>query len=261
MEPNLEGQLPIIPIAIGFLGLVVASAMLQKKLRNRHLRREEQIETADGRIPSIEERVAANSAWSKGEIRSKGRSLVAGVWLLAAVWNLTFGASFLKQLSNPEMKTGGLIVLGVFATLGLVPIAFALRLTMRQLRFGESLCRVTGKAGVIGQGIKGTISNQAEIKPEGDYTITLQCVEIYSVGSGKNRTSKTEVHWQGKTTVARGSASSRAGIPFSIEIPKFPPETGYQLSRGPINWQLSISAPTKGVDYAALFIVPVFKMD
>lgn len=261
MDPMMEEQIPIVPIVIGILVLMVCTPILRRKLRERYLRREGQIDTGAGRIPSIEDRVAANPAWNRGEIASKGKMLVGGLWLLAAVWNLTFGVSFINQFSNPEIKTGGLVVLGVFALVGLPIIAFAIRITMRHLRFGESLCRITGKAGVLGKGIKGTITTKNEIVPESDYTVMLQCIESYSVGTGKNRTTKTEVRWQGKQTVPRAGASSRAGVPFSIDIPSYPPETGYQLSRGQINWQLTINAVTAGIDYSALFIVPVFKVD
>ncbi|MBN8548745.1 MAG: hypothetical protein J0M12_05485 [Deltaproteobacteria bacterium] len=258
MDPSFEQEIPLLYLVIGFVVLFFSGNFLRGKLRQRHLRREGQIETKNGQIASIEERVAANGAWASGEIRSKGAMLVGGVWLLAVVWNLTFGVSFIKQFSNPEIKTGGLVVLGIFALLGLPIVAFAIRVTLRHFRYGESLCRIVGKAGVLGQGIKGNIFTKTEVAPDGDYTVMLQCVESYTVGSGKNQRSKTEIHWHGKQTVSRGT-SSRAGIPFSIDIPEYPPETGYQISRGQVNWQLTITAPTKGLDYAALFIVPVFK--
>lgn len=261
MNPEIEQQIPLVPVIIAFVALLVGVPVLQKKLRARHLRREGQIDTDGGRVPSIEERVAAHREWASGEIRSKGGWLAAGVWLLAVVWNLTFGVSFFKMLSNPEIKTGGLVMLGIFAFLGLPIIGFASYFTKRHFRFGESVCRIAGKAGVLGRGLKGTIITKTEIEPEGDYSVMLQCIETYWIGSGKNRTSKTEVRWQGKQTVPRSGMSSRAGIPFSIDIPSSPPETGYQLSRGQINWQLTIKAPTKGVDYSALFVVPVFKLD
>jgi hypothetical protein len=239
---------------------MVATYFLRRASRERFLRSEGQIQTSDGSIPSIEERVAANRAWARGEIRSKGRLFMCALWLLALVWNLTFGASFFTQLSNPQIKTGGLIVLGLFALGGLPIIAFAVRETIRVFRYGESLCRVTGKAGVLGERIKGSVSTKMEIDPEGDFTFLLQCLETYHVGTGKNRTSKTEIHWQSTVTVPRHGVSTRSGIPFCFELPKFPPETGYQISRGPISWQLSVRAPTRGVDYSAVFVVPVFKM-
>lgn len=261
MDPNFEQQIPIVLIVIGFLVLMILRHFMRAKLRKRHLKQEGQISTEGGRIPSIEERVAGNPAWARGQIQSKGRLFMPGMWLLAVVWNLTFGASFIMQLSNPAIPTGGLIMLGIFAFAGLGAIAFAVRVTIRHLRYGESICRISGKAGVLGKVMKGTIHTKSEIRPEGDYTVMLQCVEIYWVGRGKNRTSKVEIHWQGKQAVAGMGTSSRAGIPFTFDIPKFPPETGYQLARGQINWQLTVTAPTKGVDYSALFVVPVFKLD
>ena len=261
MEQSPEAQIPVEWIIGLFVALMIGSIYLRSKLRERHLRREGQIDTGTGRVPSIEERVAAQKAWSRGEIKSFGRWFMVGAWLVAVVWNLTFGVSFFANLANPSIATGGKLVLGLFALGGIPAALFAIRQTMRYLRFGESICRITGKAGVLGQKIAGSICTKSEIMPEGDYTVMVQCVETYHVGSGKNRRSKTEIHWQGKQEVQSAGTSSRLGIPFSIEIPKYPPETGYQLARGQINWQLSIKAPTKGVDYSAMFIVPVFKVD
>jgi len=86
-------------------------------------------------------------------------------------------------------------------------------------------------------------------------------VESYSVGSGKNQRTETKIHWQGKQSIPCLGKSTKAGIPFSFDLPKYPPETGYQLARGTVRWQLSIAAPVKGVDYSAMFIIPVFNLE
>lgn len=261
MNEGFEQDIPLTAITIGFVLLMVLSTFLRKWVNQRALLRDGQLPVKGNRTPSVAERVAANRSWASGEILSTGLGPVAALWTLAIVWNLTFGLSFYKSFSNPEMKTGGLVMLGIFAVLGIVPVVFAVRFTMRQLRFGRSRCCINGKAGVLGETLSGIVRTNSEVLSTGDYTIDIACIESYHTGSGKNRTSHTEVHWQQTLVVPRAGLSSRAGIPFSFVLPDFPPETGYQLSRGNITWNLKIHAPVSGIDYVAMFIVPVFRVE
>ena len=261
MEQIFEQSLPWAPFIFGFLILLLLSSVLQKKLRRRELIRQGQLPSEGTQVPSLEKRVAANSAWSKGEIRSEGRGPMIALWILALVWNLTFGVSFFNSLSNPDMKTGGMVVLGVFALLGIIPVGFAVYFSIRHFRFGHSVCCIHGKAGVLGKKMTGNIRTKKEIQANGDYKITLQCLESYSVGSGKNRRTETTIRLEEKQIVPRAGQNSRAGIPFSFRLPQYPPETGYQLARGKITWCLRIDAPLEGVDYSAMFIIPVFQME
>lgn len=258
---EFEKNIPIWVFFAIFAVLFTISNFIRKKSREQMLVREGQLEIKNGQIPSIKQRLAGNKAWSSGEIVSKGRNLMLAVWLLVAVWFLTFGVAFVKSFSNPEIKTAGTVALGVFTFLGLGFVVFAVRLTMRYLRFGESRCYITEKAGVLGQTMTGYIRNNKEIKATGDYTVDLQCIEIYSTGTGKNRKTHNKIHWQSKQKVPHLGKNPKMGIPFTFELPKYPPETGYQISLGNVNWQISIHAPVEGVDYTAGFVVPVFKMD
>ncbi len=260
MEHNIEQDISLPIIIAVFLVLLLGTRYLKRALRERHLRNQGQLEYDGKNIPSIEERVSRNKAWASGRIRSSGRALVAVLWTLTVVWNLTLGVAFIKSLSQPDAQLGQKIVLGFFAVGGLVAAYFAIRATLQRLRFGESWCCITNKAGVIGEKIEGKVLTTREVEAEGDYTIFLECLDLYHTGSGKNRTSKTKIHWQGKQTVASSGISSRAGIPFSFILPPYPPETGYQLARGTLNWQLRIEAAAKGVKYSAIFVVPVFKI-
>lgn len=145
--------------------------------------------------------------------------------------------------------------------MGIGAIAFAVIFTVRQLRFGESVCSIEGKAGVLGRIMKGTVRTGKDVPVTSEITFLLQCVETYYTGSGKNRRTNADIKWQEKCVVTHRGPTSRSGIPFSFSLPTYAYETGYQLSRGDINWQLQVKAPVEGVDYMAMFIVPVFKVD
>ncbi len=261
MNQSVEQDIPIWAFIAGFVVLMVVSTVLRKRLRQKSLVSQGQVETEGGRVPMVEERLAGNPVWASGEIRSKGRKFIVALWVAALFWNLLFGIGLIKAMSNPVVKTAPLVVLGVFVALGLAFVVFTVRATLRYVHFGESRCRISGKAGVLGTKMSGIIRTRNEIQISGDYTIELQCLDTYTTGSGDKRRTEVSARWQDKQRVAQAGSSSTSGIPFSFDIPDYPPETGDQLARGTVSWQLKIHAPVKGVDYAASFTVPVFKMD
>ncbi len=261
MNQNFEQDIPF-PLVIGaFLVLFAVATFLSKKARQRRLRLEGQIETASGEIPSIEQRVAGNRSWAKGEIASKGFTLLAAAWVSALGLNILLLTGFFKAINNPKVPTASLVTLGIFVAIALATGIIAVRSILRFIRFGESFCHIDGKAGVLNGKLSGKIRSKSEVNPTGDYTVELQCIETYHTGSGKERRSHTKVLWQTKQQVSFAGRSSTAGIPFSFDLPKSPPETADQMARGSVDWRLTIKAPTEGVDYAADFTVPVFKMD
>ena len=261
MENNFEENIPIQLIVIVFIFLMIVSFLVKSKLRSRKLKRDGQVFGEKGEILPIEKRLEANKEWLSGRIKSSGLGLMIALWLGAVVWNLTFGVSFVNSLSNSDMKTGGKVMLGLFSLGGFVFLYFAIKQTLRHFRYGSSICVIDGKAGVLGQKMTGKIITSVDVRPTSEYQLNLDCLEHYEEGTGKDKTTRTRVHWTGKYKVNPLGISSRAGIPFEFDLPKFPPETAYQISRGQVNWQITVSAPTDGVDYNAIFIVPVFKME
>ncbi len=265
MEPNFEDSIPFTPLNvslafIGFAVLFLLGTALQRKLRRRMLQQQGQI-FGDSKNPStVEERVVANAAWASGEIPSSGRRLVFGLWAAAGAWNLIVGTGFIKALLNPAIAVPQKVVVGIFALIGVAGAIFTARVTMRWYRFGRSWCCIDGKAGVLDQQMTGMIKTSVSIKPEQAFSVRLQCSESYSTGSGKNRRSHTEVHWQEEQSVSMDGKDSRKGIPFSFSLPRFPPESGDQLSRGKVDWIIDVKAPLEGIDYSASFVVPVFRV-
>jgi hypothetical protein len=261
VNPSLEENIPINLIIIVFVAMAIISHFLRRWLRKRRLIQDGQLAYDSKRVPTIEERLRQNRNWANGKIQSQGLSAVIILWTATLVWFLTFGVAFFKFLTNPDAHLGQKIITGVFSLGGFVFLYFALRFTARQFRYGKSCCLIDGKAGILGKQISGRIRTTKEIVPTGDFKFLLQCIDSYSTGTGKNRTTQTRVEFQAVSTVpAAGIRSSRTGIPFSISLPSYPPETGSPTARGILSWQLRVDAPVKGIDYLAMFIVPVFKI-
>ncbi|MCB0335943.1 MAG: hypothetical protein KDD62_06540 [Bdellovibrionales bacterium] len=257
---DIEFRIPALYVICGFIALVFFSLILQRSLRKRHLRRQGQVFLADGGIASVEMRLANNPAWKQGVIFAKHKGFMLVLWLLFFVWELTFGSAFFRLLFQADAATSQRVILGFFSALGLIPLVFAIRATLRHFRFGYSTCIIDGKAGVIGSSMKGRIQCSSDIQPTGDYKVALKCVEHYETGAGKNRRTKTKIHWQASNRISAAEVRMQSGIPFEFSLPTSVPETASQLTNGEVQWQLEISAPVSGVDYLALFVIPVFKL-
>lgn len=208
---------------------------------------------------SIEERISQDKVWSSGAIPSTGAFLPIAMWLVTVVWMLTFGLSFYKYISKPDFDTGPAVMLGVFSCLGIVPLILAIMLTIREFRFGRSYCEISGKAGVLGETLKGVVRTRFELMPEGEYIFELRCTETYYIRTGKKRRSQLILHFADTKKVQSPGKNSVMGVPFKFDLPENLPETGSKQSRGTIQWQISMGANVKGVNYLSMFVIPVFK--
>lgn len=260
MDTSFEQSINPIFFFVAFAVLLVVSHFVRRNTRANKLLRQGQLSSSGGSAPSIEQRVANNKCWAKGAIPSSGKGVVYLLWVATIVLNFMSTIPFVRSLVIADATTPQRVILGVFSIFGIAVAVFAVRATIRWYRFGQSLCCIETKAGVLGQSISGKIRTQNQIAAEGDFKVRIQCIETYSTGSGKNRKTHTNVRWEQEQLVPHGGKNSIMGIPFSFKLPTQIPETGDQLSRGDIDWQINIHAPVKGVDYAARFIVPVFKM-
>jgi hypothetical protein len=178
--------------------------------------------------------------------------------VIALIWN-----GFSWPAVYPAFQRGYLesdeYFLVIFPLIGIALLFFALQLARQWRRFGTSWCEIRGKAGIIGKECAGTIRASVEFQPVGEYLLRIQCVERIVTGSGKQRRTDSHVRWQETQTVSPLGKSSRAGIPFSCRIPSDTFETKDSNAKGDVEWSLSITAPLQGVNYGALFTVPVFR--
>lgn len=257
---QLEEGLPLPLIVSVFVVVFILSTLLQRYLRKRSRIRQGQSPAAGGDPVPIETRLAANRAWASGKIYALRRGITVILWTATIVWFLTFGVSFLKILGNVDAQLSQKVVMGVFSLGGFVFLYFAVCQTLINYRYGRSWCVIKGKAGILGDDFSGEVFTSKPVEATGDYTYTLQCIDTYYTGTGKNRRTNTNVEFQAEQKVPYAGQRSTAGIPFKFNLPKYPPETGYQLAKGSVSWQLKVTAPVQGVDYRAMFIIPVFKM-
>ncbi len=200
--------------------------------------------------------------WARGRIPSGGKRTLVVAWIMA----LGFSACSVPLLwVIPEEVTEKD---NLAALLGLVfPLAscgllvWALRATVRWLKFGESIFELKTLPGVIGGAIEGTVHTRATA-PEGGFRVKLVCLNRVTSGSGDSRSTTEHIRWQEEHTVDRGRVGREvtlSAIPVRFLVPFDCEATNHLNPNNEILWRLEVSAETPGVDYSARFEVPVFK--
>jgi hypothetical protein len=174
--------------------------------------------------------------------------------VFAAVWNAVVAGLLLLVLGREDLRSspGALVFLAIFGLAGLGLIALTVYVARFARKFSPAVFEMSGVPGVLGGWLRGTIQMPPQV-PEGtEASVRLVCERRRS-GSGP----PTYDVWKGEVSARTSSRIAVAfRIPFNLpesDLPDMP-------SRGTmwVTWLLSISASLPGVDYTAVFDVPVF---
>jgi len=193
--------------------------------------------------------------WEQGRIQNapaKQGAVVLGVF--AAVWNVVVVGVALLVLGREDLRssTGDLVFLAIFGFAGLGLIALTVYMALAARKFSPAVFEMSGVPGVLGGWLRGTIRVPPEV-PEGtEARVRLVC---HRTSTGSSRFSYDV--WEEEASVMTASSVPVAfRIPFNLpesDLPEMPAEGTMRVS-----WLLSIKASLPGVDYDAVFIVPVF---
>jgi hypothetical protein len=171
--------------------------------------------------------------------------------------------------------TGGSLVLNVhsrdFNPLVVVPVILGVTALMYSLvagrqwllasRFGTSVLDVDDIA--AGGQLHGVLRTASDIRATSDFVLRLQCIRSQEKRyGGSNGITHAiivdDVLGEWKQKVPAAGDPSSVGIPFSFALPpEMPPTAGGQGTKGAVRWALIASAPRTGLNYHAVFRIPV----
>ena len=200
--------------------------------------------------------------WKEGIIKSQNNAQLFISLLFAFSFSI---ASIPILMAIPdELKKGNkpILIALIFPIASIGLVIWAIRNIIAWRKFGSSTFIMETRPGIIGGPLKGQIHTKVNIKPEDGFHITLSCINRVRTGSGKNRSTHEYVRWQDEIIIAREIYEydpSRSVIPVLFQIPYNSQETNSDNPSSKILWRLEIKAKVPGVDYAAIFEVPVFK--
>ena len=208
------------------------------------------------RIAQIPDRPWLHVAeWDQGRIQdapAKHAALFLGGF--AAMWNaVVIGVALLARgRDDLRSDTTVLVFLAIFGLVGLGLIAGTVYMAMAGRKFSPAVFEMSGVPGVLGGWLRGTIRVPPEV-PEGtEARVRLVC---HRRSTGSSRLDYDV--WEEEAS-ARTSSSMPVAfrIPFNLPASDLPEMPSKGTMR--VNWLLSVTASLPGVDYDAVFSVPVF---
>jgi hypothetical protein len=204
--------------------------------------------------------------WAAGSIEDTGRRSQYVLWAFAGLWNLIAWPSGVLAVRAALEQGNRLAWIGlVFPVVGVGLLVAAIRATIRERKFGVSVLELSTRPGVVGHGLAGTVRAGCDLLPTGGFVATLSCVNVRTTGSGKNRSTTETIRWQDQETPPGQRTTRSAGRGIETTIPvrfRIPADVAPSDDANPDDrtvWRLEVTAAVPGVDYDAVFEVPVFR--
>jgi len=199
--------------------------------------------------------------WKEGRVEFRVPAVARIVlWGFAVAWNgliLLIGAVILLQPQPSAQRAGVLAFLALFLAAGLFLVVLAWRASAQHRRFGDSTFEMARIPFALGGRVEGWVRAPAGLRSASAVRLTLDCVDVPRDSDLSDR-----VLWRDQVTVPLsaidfGPAQTR--IPVSLGVPGDQRASNdVDLPGAHVEWRVSVEADLPGVDYRAVFDVPVF---
>ncbi len=115
---------------------------------------------------------------------------------------------------------------------------------------------------MIGDPVSGIVHVPAKLETEDGAELKLECIRQVTTGSGKHRHTRCDVLWSDQMRVSVSPGSERATwLSVRFTTPEEMPATTAAGGCDGVWWRLTASARAPGIDYKAVFDVPVKTCD
>ena len=201
--------------------------------------------------------------WADGKVVSSNRTGMISALAFAALWNLVSAPLWFLLPGEIVGKGNRWALLGlIFPVVGLGLFAGAICSVLRWRKFGQSVFQMASVPGVIGGQLAGVVRTSAKVLPEDGFQLTLSCIQKLTSGSGDSRSTRQNVLWEDDQVVGRDLMQQdpdHTAIPVLFAIPYECRPTDESLADNQTIWRLKVRAKVPGVEYHAVFDVPVFR--
>jgi len=198
------------------------------------------------------------AAAGDGLIRMNGARTHLVLAAVAALWNGYAGWLLwtLWRVLAPEPVPWYLWLL---AAIGLVLAGVAAYWCGRLWKFGVSEFALSPSPGVVGGPVSGMIRIPVKADVPDGFELTLQCFRRTTTRQGGESSTTTETLWEEARHHVQGySYGEDTQVPVRFDVPYDQPETTAEDGDGCF-WRLTATAEAPGIDYKAVFEVPVKK--
>jgi hypothetical protein len=200
--------------------------------------------------------------WRRGRITCSSKNEAFGISIFALLWNaltapivLLIGGQLYQQLLAGKLSV---LFLLIFPLLGVVLLAIAGYAVLSWRKFGKVVLSSPSFPVPPGGRLSGILQVAGRAEPADGFTLTLQCVERVTTGSGKNRSRRESVIWEEtrKAASSRVGSSGQTTVAVDFLLPAEAAPTQGDANNG-IVWRLQASAEVPGVDFYCQFEIPV----
>lgn len=196
--------------------------------------------------------------WQSGVIHAGEKTGMYFAWGFAVFWNLisTPAAFFIPDIWHEKGALAFLVLL--FPFVGLCLLFWAAKTTLEWKRFGATPMTMDPFPGSTGGDVGGEILVNTPYDPTALYEVTLNCINSYMSGSGKERSRSEKVIWQDKGYAEAHPTMRGVRLQYRFQVPDSLPESeehgdNYHL------WRLNLHCDMPGVDLSRSFEIPVYR--
>lgn len=200
--------------------------------------------------------------WASGKVREGSRRQTLFICVFAVFWNTVSWVILLGFLRRKTVSFDvGAIVISLFVLIGLVAAVVALYRLLRWRKYGTSVFELAQVPGVVGGSLGGVVLIRAKLEPQNGFNVRLRCIHRRVTGRGKHRSVHTETLWEREQlrVQAQHNLGGVGAIPVLFTIPYECRPTQTISANENYYWELLVSAKTVGIDYKAVFHVPVYR--
>jgi len=205
----------------------------------------------------------AEGQWDAFTSRSGAVRTVIGSWAVGIFVTLFISIFFVALGSDPHAPFFAWCVVGFFGLVALGCLGWALYVTLRYLKYGDPQLVLTQLPIPLGGQFLGLLTVKRHLVADQGIDLVFKCVKRHTTGSGKNsHTTTTDVYTQTQTVTEDMAQWEEQGsaIPVTFAVPADQPAR--TMDENPsYQWLLEAKASTPGIDFAASFDLPVYRVD
>jgi hypothetical protein len=198
--------------------------------------------------------------WPSFESRSASWQGIALLWAVAAT-ALSFTGSMLAMvMSSSNRPLIAVVVVGAFFTGALALFGWTFYVTAAYLKYGRSRLLFPQMPLVPGGIYDCSLIVNRMLVGDAPIFVTVRCVEAFTTGSGKQRKTVKKNVFESTTELDRRMIDAfDRRIPLVVEVPTGFPQRVFE-GNPTYSWELEVKAEEPGVDFKAVFELPVFEV-
>jgi len=194
--------------------------------------------------------------WAQGYARSEWKP-TAGMMIVMGLVVLLFSVPMLMNF--PGGHPFRAVFVSVFPVTGFLLVGLSTVAQLRARKFKNVRFKLSGVPCVIGGKLQGRLEVEFVFPAGTTVDFSVNCVRSYVTGRGDNRTRWERILWQERKTVTVETDGLTSYARIEVTLPYDAKETDSRNPDDEILWKVITSSKLPGLDFNAIFILPVFR--